>query len=52
MGAVVSLEMRRRVVASFEISNPGSSILVYVLLGVAPGPMSGVLWPPGEDETG
>ena len=39
-----SLE-RMRVVASFEVSNPGGSIVAYVLLGAAPGPTSSVLWP-------
>ena len=52
MRAVASLEMRRRVVASFEISHPWGSIVVYVLLVGAPGPMGGVLWPPGVDATG
>ena len=43
--------MRTRVVASVKVSNPGGSIVVYVLHGVAPGPMGRVLWPPGEDAT-
>ena len=51
MRAVASLEMKRRVVASFEVSNPRGSIVVYVLL-VTPGPMGSVLWPPGVDATG
>ena len=51
MRAVAGLEMRTQVVASFEVSNTGGSIVVYVPLTVAPGLMGIVLWPPGEDAT-
>ena len=50
--AVASLEIRTRVVASFEVSNCWGSMITYVPPGAAPGPMGSELWPPGEDATG
>ena len=51
--AVASLDMRGRVVESFEVSHSREDeapILEY--MQVAPGPMGSELWPPGADATG
>ena len=37
-----------RVVARFEVSKPRGSIVVHVLLTVAPGPVAIVLWSPAK----